>query len=582
MPIEANSKTARHRYEGGETRNYATYNPQVAREDIFMLGLRGPSEGGKIAPVRSTSALVLSSKNSNRERIYVQQPPISASGYSSQAMNPHYPHTERKTETKGCSDCHLDRDGDNNAIVAQTLGYGTQFINFTGLNAYVGTGKGVMAVEVTEYEEPQAVIGSYLHRYAYPKWYGEHLARYRRLQHSAALAGEAAGCVQLRGEYLFSAEGRRGLRVVDVASVANKGFSQKIVSAPFSSLGHRTQVVSRDATCVALPTTQPVHPPRNEGELMRKANLEQPFLPIYNYALVTDSVEGLIVVDVNTLADGEFRNNFLKRALTWNPDGRLTGARRLVIAGNLVYIVTTRSLVVVDMTAPMRPSVLAEVALEDPRALALQFRYLFVTTARGLEVLDVTQPAAPRRVPGAVVPLAQAAGLTVARTYAYVADGAGGIAIIDIERAERPVLVQSWNAEGGLVDARDVMVASTNASLFAYVADGKGGLKVVQLTSPASQPNFYGFSPEPRPELIASYATRSPALSLSRPLERDRAVDESGGQVAVFGRRGSRPFNLAEMRRLFLDAEGQPWFVDDMPSMPPTIPSRQARAQGGR
>jgi hypothetical protein len=582
LPIEANWKTSRHRYEGGETRNYATYNPQVAREDIFMLGLRGPSEGGKIAPVRSTSALVLSSKNSSRERIYVQQPPIAASGYSSQAMNPHYPHTERKTETKGCSDCHLARDGDNNAIVAQTLGYGTQFINFTGLNAYVGTGKGVMAVEVTEYEEPQAVIGSYLHRYAYPKWYGEHLARDRRLQHSAALAGEAAGCVQLRGEYLFSAEGRRGLRVVDVASVANKGFSQKIVSAPFSSLGHRTQVVSRDATCVALPTTQPVHPPRNEGELMRKANLEQPFLPIYNYALVTDSVEGLIVVDVNTLADGEFRNNFLKRALTWNPDGRLTGARRLVIAGNLVYIVTTRSLVVVDMTAPMRPSVLAEVALEDPRALALQFRYLFVTTARGLEVLDVTQPAAPRRVPGAVVPLAQAAGLTVARTYAYVADGAGGIAIIDIERAERPVLVQSWNAEGGLVDARDVMVASTNASLFAYVADGKGGLKVVQLTSPASQPNFYGFSPEPRPELIASYATRSPALSLSRPLERDRAVDESGGQVAVFGRRGSRPFNLAEMRRLFLDAEGQPWFVDDMPSMPPTIPSRQARAQGGR
>jgi hypothetical protein len=181
-----------------------------------------------------------------------------------------------------------------------------------------------------------------------------------------------------------------------------------------------------------------------------------------------------------------------------------------------------------------------------------------------------------------VVSLAQAAGLTVARTYAYVADGAGGIAIIDIERVERPVLVQSWNAEGGLVDARDVVVASTNASLFAYVADGKGGLKVVQLTSPASQPNFYGFSPAPRPQLIASYATRTPALSLSRPLERDRAVDESGGQVAVFGRRGSRPFNLVEMRQLFLDADSQPWFVDDVPSMPPTIPSRSARAEGGR
>jgi hypothetical protein len=563
LPIEANWKTARHRYEGGETRNYATYNPQVAREDIFMLGLRGLSEGGKIAPVRSSSALVLSSTNASRERIYVQQPPISASGYSSQAMNPHYPHTERKTETKTCSDCHLSRSGDNNAIVAQTLGYGTQFINFAGLNAWVGTAKGVAAVEVTEYDEPQAVIGSYLHRYAYPKWYREHVARDRRLRTGSQLSGEAVGCVQVRGEYLFSAEGSRGLRVLDVASVANKGFSQKIVSAPFSPLGQDTTVPSRNATCVALPTTQPVHPARNEGELMRKANLEQPFLPIYNYALVTDAEEGLILIDINTLADGEFRNNFLSRTLTWNPDGKLTGARQLVIAGNTVYVLTPRALVVVDFAVPTAPRLLAEQPLEDPRALALQFRYLFVTTARGFEVLEVTRPAAPRRVSGAQVALASAAGLTVSRTYAYVANGPGGLAIIDVEQPERPRLLQSWNAEGALIDTRDVMIASTNASLFAYLADGRGGLKVVQLTSPATQPNFYGFSPQPKPELIARYATRAPALSLSRPLERDRAVDESGGQVAVFGRRGSRPFTLPEMQRLFLDGDGMPWFVDD-------------------
>jgi hypothetical protein len=186
-----------------------------------------------------------------------------------------------------------------------------------------------------------------------------------------------------------------------------------------------------------------------------------------------------------------------------------------------------------------------------------------VTTARGFEVLEVTRPAAPRRVSGAQVALASAAGLTVSRTYAYVANGPGGLAIIDVEQPERPRLLQSWNAEGALIDTRDVMIASTNASLFAYLADGRGGLKVVQLTSPATQPNFYGFSPQPKPELIARYATRAPALSLSRPLERDRAVDESGGQVAVFGRRGSRPFTLPEMQRLFLDGDGMPWFVDD-------------------
>jgi hypothetical protein len=563
LPIEANWKTDRHRYDSGPTRNYATYNPQVARDDVFMLGRRGPTEGSKIAPVRSSSALVLSSTNSSRERIYVQQPPISAAGYSSQAMNPHYPHTERKTETKTCSDCHLARSGDNNAIVAQTLGYGTQFMNFLGFHAYLGTGAGVTAVQVTEWEEPQAVIGSYLHRYAYPKWYAEHETRGRRLANASGHAGGVSQCVQLRGEYLFVAEGSKGTRVYDVASVANKGVSQKVVTAPFSSLGQDVRIPSRNATCVMLPTTQPVHPARNEGDLMRVANLEQPFSPVYNYALITDAEEGLILTDVNTLADGEFRNNFLTRALTWNPDGLLTGARHLAVAGNLVYIATPRQVVIADLARPLTPKVLATLAVNEPRGLALQFRYLFVTGADGFVVVDVTRPERPKLVPGARIPLADAHKSFIARTYAYVANGKSGLAIVDIEKPEQPKLLSTWNAGGALADARDVVVASTNASLFAYVADGRGGLKVVQLTSPQSQPALYGFSPEPKPELIASYATRAPALSLSRPLERDRAVDETGGQVAVFGRRGSRPFTAAEMHRLYLDDSGQPWFVED-------------------
>jgi hypothetical protein len=106
-------------------------------------------------------------------------------------------------------------------------------------------------------------------------------------------------------------------------------------------------------------------------------------------------------------------------------------------------------------------------------------------------------------------------------------------------------------------------VGSTNASLFAYVADGKEGLKVIQLTSPESQPRFYGFSPEPRPKLIAWRETRSAANALARGLDRDRAVDETGGQIAVFGRIGSRPFTRDEMRKLYLTPEGSVWTVKD-------------------
>jgi hypothetical protein len=575
LPIEANWKTSRHRYEGGETRNYATYNPQVARDDIFMLGRRGPTEGSKIAPVRSSSALVLSSTNANRERIYVQQPPIAASGYSSQAMNPHYPHTERKTETKTCSDCHLAKNGDNNAIIAQTLGHGTQFINFLGFHAYVGAEGSVNAVQVTEWDEPQAVIGSYLHRYAYPKWYDDHEKRNRQLTLAESKGSGPAQCVQLRGEYLFAAEGPKGMRVYDVASIGNKGISQKIISAPFSPLGQDTAIPSKNATCVALPTTQPVHPVRNEGELMRVKNLEQPFAPIYNYALITDAVEGLILTDVNTLSDGELRNNFLKRTLTWNPGGVLNGARHLAIGGNYAYIATPTQLVIADLSDPLKPVVAATLPMHDLRSVALQFRYLFAVDGAGLAVVDVTNPSKPKLVEGARVPLPDGHKLFVARTFAYVAAGAAGLAIIDVERAEKPKLYQMFDADGAITDARDVVVATTNASLFAYVADGKGGLKVIQLTSPESQPRFYGFSPDPKPELIAWYRTRHPALSLSRPLERDRAVDETGGQVAVFGRRGSRPFTAEEMRSLYLNSRGEPWFVEDDPVSPgPTAPAR--------
>ncbi len=106
-----------------------------------------------------------------------------------------------------------------------------------------------------------------------------------------------------------------------------------------------------------------------------------------------------------------------------------------------------------------------------------------------------------------------------------------------------------------------MIVGSTNASLFAYLADGRNGLVVLQLTSPDSQPKFYGFSPEPRPRVIARYPTRAPAVALSKGLDRDRAVDETGHQIAVFGRIGSRPLDLEETRRLYLDADGKPWFA---------------------
>ena len=564
LPIQANARTDRLHYEGGETRNYATYNPQVARDDMFQLGHHGPVKGSRIAPIRSSSALVLSSTNINRERIYIQQPPIAASGFSSQAFAPHYPHTERTTETKTCSDCHISQQNDNNAIMAQLLLQGTNFVNFVGYNAWIGEEKQVAAVQVTEWDEPQAVIGSYLHQYAYPDYFAQHQQRGMRLPTVQTRATkDAARCLQLRGEYLYVAEGRGGMRVYDVASIANKGISQKIITAPFSPWGQDTHIASSNATCVALPTNQSINPLRNEGELMRVTNLEQPFHPIYSYAAISDSVEGLILVDVNTLADRDPQNNFLTRAMTWNENNILSGARHVMLGGHFAYVSADAGLVIVDLDDPLKPKLAAVVPLKGARASALQFRYVFALDDEGVTTIDVTDPTKARQIGSARIVLADARRIYVARTYAYVAAGAEGIAIIDVERPELPKLVTKFNAEGKLTDARDIVVGSTNASLFAYVADGVNGLKVVQLTSPDSQPKFYGFSPEPRPKLIAWRNTASPALALSKGLDRDRGVDETGGQIAVFGRLGSRPFTWNEMKKFYQRPDGSVWTVRD-------------------
>jgi hypothetical protein len=600
LPIEANWKSEVHRYEGETTRNFATYNPQVARDDMFQLGKHMTTKGNQVAPVRSSSALVLSSTNLNRERIYVQQPPVSAIGFSSQAFAPHFPHTVRTTETKTCTDCHLSAEDDNNAIMAQLLLLGTNYVNFVGLNAWAGLERGFEAIRVTEWDEPQAVLGSYLHRYAYPDYWrmhvednGRELKDWTRGQtFDGDLSGETraferfanvhegtrdrVGCLQLRGEYMYVAEGRGGFRVYDVASIANKGFSERIVTGPFSPLGHDTRVATKNATCMALPTNQPINPLRNTPE-MREANQEQPFLPIYSYAAITDAEEGLILVDVTTLADGELRNNKLRRAVTWNEGGVLAGARHITLAGEIAYIAADRGLVVIDLADPLHPKLAAVRELRDARASTIQFRYLWVSDAEGVKLFDVTDLRNPVARPEGNLAIRDARRLYIARTYLYIAAKSDGLIIVNVTRPLDPFIYREETFGGTMTDVEDVVVASTNASLFAYVADGVNGFKVLQLTSPESQRNFYGFSPAPVPELIAWAKTPSPAIALSKGLDRDRAVDETGGQIAVFGRLGSRPFTRAEMERLFLTRSGVPWKVSDEVDMAAWVPGEGPR-----
>jgi hypothetical protein len=580
LQMTANARKPMLHNEGLLTRNYTSYNFQVLRDDIFMLGVDGTVTGHRVAPARSSCAVLVSSQNANREWLYYTQQTISAEGFSGQAFSTFVPHTVRGKETKQCSDCHVSSANDNNAWMAQLLLQGTNFMNFMGRYVYVATGKkGFEAIAVAEHDEPEAIYGSDLHRIAYPANYKKFIDRHRELSSVAEHPGNVLD-IQARGEYAYAANGPGGLRLYDIANVDNKGFSERVTTAPVSPLGQRFYVPTRNAQAIASPSTLAIDPLRQR----LPENEEQALHLLYGFLYVADKEEGLVIVGdpdlkakspgVGTLLDGNPANNFLKRAVTFNPDGVLTGARRITIAGNFAYILTDKSLVVVDLDNPLSPRVAANIgapALNDPRGVALQFRYAFVVDREGLKILDVTDLAQPKLVPSSLVPLQDARNVYVARTYAYVSAGKQGLAIIDVENPSAPKLDQLFTADGQLDDVNDVKIGMVAASAFAFVADGKNGLRVLQILSPWDDPaHFSGFSPRPTPKLIATAHTRGPALAISKGIDRDRAVDESGNQLAVFGRRGARPLNQSEIRSLYIHPKtNERYTVTDEPEGSP-------------
>ncbi|HLX61260.1 MAG TPA: hypothetical protein VKX17_08250 [Planctomycetota bacterium] len=585
LPMRANQARFNNHYEGAKSRNWTQYNFQTLREDVFMLGLDGKVKGNKIAPVRSTCAVLVASQNANREWIYAQQQTISAEGFSGQAFSPHFPHSVRAKETKHCTDCHLSKEGDNNAQMAQLLMQGTNQTNFMFRYVYTANGSGgLSATVVTEHDEPQAVIGSTLHRDAYPEEYAKHQAHNCELEEGDHHAGTVCG-VQLRGEYLYTARGTGGLTIYDVANVDNKGFSEKITTAPVSPLGQRFYVKSKNCTAVVSPTVLGVDPTRQPPLRPRDPkNLEEPISLTYAFLYCTDSEEGLFTVLAGTLLDGDPLNNFLTRHLTFNPGGILNGAVNATVAGNYIYVCCDAGIVIVDISGigvelveaakrlnpdgtkvitmealqkaackadPNCLKVVKVIPMNKPKSVRIQFRYAFAVDCEGLKVIDVTDPPEARLIDGALVPFAEAYNVYLSRTYAYVAAGKQGIGIVDIEHAEHPKLDQMYNADGKLCDIRDVKVGMTNTSLFAYAADYTGKLAVLQLTSPETNPNNLGWAPRPNPVLIATRKLPGTPVAISEGLQRDRGVDESGNQLSVFNRVGSRPMKKAEQERLY-------------------------------
>jgi len=102
------------------------------------------------------------------------------------------------------------------------------------------------------------------------------------------------------------------------------------------------------------------------------------------------------------------------------------------MAGTNLYVVGKNGLFVVGLNNATleAPILVGELMgeLKNPRAVGVQFRYAFITDDEGFKVLDITNPSGPRLIPQATIPLKHAQRFSLARTYAYVANGPEGLA----------------------------------------------------------------------------------------------------------------------------------------------------------
>src|SRR5207237_6252644 len=101
------------------------------------------------------------------------------------------------------------------------------------------------------------------------------------------------------------------------------------------------------------------------------------------------------IVDVTTLTDGNPSNNFLTRAVTFNPAGALDGAESIAIAGRYAFVGAKAGIVVVDLDDPLHPSIAATLpSIASARAIAVPFRSAFAVDRAGLPTTGLT--AAPQ------------------------------------------------------------------------------------------------------------------------------------------------------------------------------------------
>jgi hypothetical protein len=117
----------------------------------------------------------------------------------------------------------------------------------------------------------------------------------------------------------------------------------------------------------------------------------------------------------------------------------------------------------------------------ETKGLAVGDNYIYLANGNGgLRVVDFEDPENPNEV-GSEEKITNALSVAVLEDYAYVADGQGGLRVVNIIDPAKPALVGGLDTPG---EAHNVAVTKVDNRILVYVADGVSGLRVIDATDP--------------------------------------------------------------------------------------------------
>jgi hypothetical protein len=200
----------------------------------------------------------------------------------------------------------------------------------------------------------------------------------------------------------------------------------------------------------------------------------------------------------------EYRERVYGRdmGIIWNPINLPKGAPRLdttytvTISNVLVdltyesftYDVTIIDPVPVNATFAPRGTWPGQARNYQAAHLEISGNYAYVADGiGGLRVIDVSDPFRPTLV-GGFATGDYASDIYLTKQYAYLSDRRGGLRVADVSNPALPSLVGSYDTTG----SAEAIVVDGN---YAYVADGSAGVQVVDISDPARIVRVGGYVP---------------------------------------------------------------------------------------